>query len=82
MPPRWREMRLQTARRARMTCEHCGQRTPLKNGRADHKVPHHRGGSDSLDNLQWLCVACHNRKSAAEVRTLRSKSTARHPGLL
>ena len=34
---------------------------------ADHIVPHHRGGTDDLDNLRVLCRACNldrNRKGA------------------
>lgn len=32
----------------------------------DHIQPKHLGGSDDTTNLQWLCEACHYRKSARE----------------
>jgi 5-methylcytosine-specific restriction endonuclease McrA len=30
----------------------------------DHKQPLARGGSDGIDNLQWLCAPCNRRKHA------------------
>lgn len=30
----------------------------------DHKQPLARGGSDAIDNLQWLCAPCNRRKHA------------------
>ncbi len=32
----------------------------------DHIVPKEQGGSDDLDNLQTLCKACHEHKTATE----------------
>ena len=34
----------------------------------DHVIPKARGGTDSLDNLQGICWACHNEKTANENR--------------
>lgn len=33
---------------------------------ADHIVPRNQGGADAIENLQALCTACHDRKSAKE----------------
>ena len=34
----------------------------------DHIKAKRQGGTDSMDNLQGLCKACHSRKSAGEGR--------------
>jgi hypothetical protein len=33
----------------------------------DHKQPLARGGSDGIDNLQWLCAPCNRRKHAKQM---------------
>lgn len=33
----------------------------------DHRIPLHKGGPDTEDNWQGLCVECHRIKSAADV---------------
>jgi 5-methylcytosine-specific restriction protein A len=33
----------------------------------DHITPLHKGGSNALDNLQPLCKACHEDKTAADM---------------
>ena len=49
-------------------CEHCDLNGVLKSGDVvDHIVERRDGGSDhDFSNLQTLCHACHNRKSAEE----------------
>ena len=42
----------------------------------DHTVPLRSGGSNSRDNLQLMCEACHGRKTSGDIT-----NTRRHPGL-
>ncbi len=35
---------------------------PFRNFTIDHVVPQSRGGTDHLDNLQFLCGACNSLK--------------------
>lgn len=44
-------------------CAKCGKHGKVEH---DHKLPAHRGGSDSDKNFQWLCPACHLKKSRGE----------------
>lgn len=47
-----------------VNCEDMGFAVPATV--ADHIIPRNMGGADALDNLQALCNACHDRKSAKE----------------
>jgi 5-methylcytosine-specific restriction enzyme A len=40
---------------------------------ADHIVPSAEGGTDDLDNLQTLCVPCHNTKTLQEAARGRQR---------
>jgi 5-methylcytosine-specific restriction endonuclease McrA len=40
-------------------CAYC---QATENFSLDHKTPLSRGGSNSVENLQWLCVSCNSRK--------------------
>lgn len=48
---------------ASQPCVGCGSRVRVH---ADHVVPRKLGGSDARENLQPLCQACHNRKTARD----------------
>ena len=50
--------------RAGNACEFCGSSSPPFE--VDHIWPTYLGGSDSPENLQLLCVPCHDKKSRAE----------------
>lgn len=51
--------------RDQYTCYVCGRVTD--EGDCDHKVPISKGGTDSLDNLAWICrIPCHRDKSIRE----------------
>ncbi|WP_429913192.1 HNH endonuclease [Gordonia alkanivorans] len=60
-------------------CNTCGaEDEPLQ---LDHIVNKASGGTDTIDNAQWLCDPCHDRKTRQE-RTQgrkRQAQTARHP---
>lgn len=68
-------------------CAHCHQSdTQLW---LDHITPAAEGGSDDIDNAQWLCTPCHNRKTRSEsARGQQRRSdrgrrpTEHHPGLM
>jgi hypothetical protein len=38
----------------------------------DHVIPFVEGGLHDTTNLQWLCKPCHRRKSADELRRVRT----------
>lgn len=56
-------------RRQHPLCVHC-----LAVGRVraweelDHKIPLHKGGTDTPDNRQGLCRECHVRKTAEDLK--------------
>ena len=45
------------------TCRHCGITLPLAFFQKDHKTPISRGGEDTKENLQLLCMPCNQRKN-------------------
>jgi 5-methylcytosine-specific restriction protein A len=54
----------------------------------DHVVPHHLGGTDTLDNLTSLCAPHHQAKSSREGSTAAAAKRAdlkrpaeQHPGI-
>lgn len=52
-------------------CNHCGNYAPK--GQVDHITPIGLGGSNFIENLQWLCVPCHKIKTISDVRKIRQK---------
>lgn len=38
----------------------------------DHRTPLCNGGADRIDNLQWLSVEAHKRKTTIDVRLCRA----------
>lgn len=50
-------------------CVKCG--TYRKALHRDHIVPKSIGGSNSDDNIQWLCANCHEDKSLAEASMIQ-----------
>jgi hypothetical protein len=50
-------------------CAQCGDE--VEHLEIDHIVPFFENGRHHLSNIQWLCHACHARKSAEEVRRHR-----------
>jgi len=58
----WKELRKQCIARDK-ACVQCGATVNL---RCDHIVNVANGGQHNLENLQALCINCHERKSIAE----------------
>jgi 5-methylcytosine-specific restriction protein A len=46
------------------TCQICGRVTVQ--GEVDHRVPLAEGGGNNDQNLWWLCIPCHKKKSEQE----------------
>lgn len=55
-------------------CVHCEAKGRTRKAEhVDHIVPLHQGGTDSLPNLQGLCIPCHEAKTAQDAgRQLKS----------
>lgn len=80
-PRGWAKLRKTAGQRANWRCEECGIDIDLRAGRCDHIIAWADGGSDELDNLQWLCISCHNYKSRIEIRARLNRDKPVHPGL-
>lgn len=83
LPANWRELRRKVATRAGFRCQGIvdGQRCANRGSHCDHIE---RGMDHSVENLQWLCPDCHNRKSGregAQARAPLKRPPERHPGL-
>ena len=65
-----RFMRMVLFERAGRCCQKCGTALsfdgPAATWNVDHAIPVFKGGETSLSNLQILCWACHDAKSAVE----------------
>lgn len=63
----WRQIRELVKSRARGLCEQCRKVGKYNIGTdCDHIKAKALGGTDALDNLQWLCRQCHEAKTARE----------------
>lgn len=63
----WDKLRLRILKRDNGICQIClasGRTTLAKH--VDHRTPKADGGTDAEENLQSLCVACHDEKTRAE----------------
>ena len=88
-PPGWSSIRRQVIDRAQGQCEHTPPvssphehppRCYYPGTDVDHIINVANGGTDTLDNLQLLCVWHHKQKTQAEARANRTPRTERHPG--
>ncbi|OTF07708.1 HNH endonuclease [Halorubrum sp. SD612] len=69
-PDDWDERRRKVYSRDNYTCQQCGARGGSSGDtelHAHHLTPRSEGGSDSLDNLQTLCVNCHNSQHKHDI---------------
>lgn len=76
----WRKIRQQAKHTLPYQCAHCGDGEPLE---LDHIINHARGGTNELNNLQWLCKPCHKRKTQKEATAARNawkRKPEKHPG--
>jgi 5-methylcytosine-specific restriction endonuclease McrA len=67
--------RVHVLQRDNYICQHCCEAYPETNLEADHIVPLHLGGEDTIDNMQCLCIPCHKIKTAAEAWARSSKES-------
>jgi 5-methylcytosine-specific restriction endonuclease McrA len=73
----WKLIRKRVLERDGRTCNHCGQSEGKME--VDHILPRHRGGDDSMGNLQTLCQRCHIKKSKQDSVFLRKKKHPSYP---
>jgi 5-methylcytosine-specific restriction protein A len=65
---RWQKIRQSVIARDKGLCVACKARGNTNLGKeVDHITPLAKGGTDDLENLQLLCVACHERKTRADM---------------
>jgi len=63
----WDRLRLEILERDAWLCQPCRRASRLTAARTvDHVVPKVEGGSSDPANLQAICAACHQAKTAAE----------------
>lgn len=89
----WKRLHRLAGRHLPYWCAYCGAEPVTGRGglELDHIIPVAEGGTDGLDNLQWLCASCHAEKSRRESargisrrvarRRLYDRFALRHPGL-
>ena len=67
LSPEWRALRAAKLAQGRASCCVCGAGGRGVKLILDHRAERRDGGADlpSLDELDWYCVADHNRKTAA-----------------
>lgn len=65
----WEQTRKRILSRDKGLCQVCLEESKLRPAKqVDHKVPKAEGGTDEDNNLQAICVPCHQAKTAAEAR--------------
>ena len=54
----------------------------MPSAEVDHRIPLHRGGLDTLSNLQGLCKSCHSEKTSRERKAWTARPRKkRKPGI-
>jgi 5-methylcytosine-specific restriction enzyme A len=65
---KWMKLRDIALQRTQYRCAECLRNDRLTPARqVDHIIPLHKGGTDHPDNLEALCLSCHERKTAADM---------------
>jgi 5-methylcytosine-specific restriction endonuclease McrA len=62
----WMKAREVVFKRDRMQCRACDAPLLPNQGQVDHVIPLEQGGSNGPENLQLLCVNCHDEKTKRE----------------
>jgi 5-methylcytosine-specific restriction protein A len=62
----WRKLRRLVAAERPAVCARCGHAGVSREMHLDHIRPRAKGGTDDIDNLQWLCQRCHSSKTVRE----------------
>lgn len=63
----WDKVRKIVLARDKGLCQECLRRSQYRLAAVvDHKIPKFEGGTDEEENLQALCKACHDAKTASE----------------
>ena len=60
----WQQIKL----KYNFTCPSCLKKEPTIKLTLDHVVPLFKGGSDSIDNIQPLCMSCNRKKQIQVIR--------------
>lgn len=61
--PTWKRLRRRAERELDYRCVVCGAEDNLE---LDHILNTKRGGTDTLDNVQWMCAPHHRQKTQRE----------------
>lgn len=67
----WMALRAKVLKRDAGLCQTCmrNQKVSIAT-QVDHIKPLHKGGTNAMGNLEGICKACHDLKTAQEVREL------------
>lgn len=68
----WKRLRKLVMKRDGYQCQECKRQGRISPGQdVDHIVNKAQGGTDALENLQYLCRPCHKEKTARESNAIR-----------
>ncbi len=61
------KLRAEVFKRDNYTCKRCKKRYPPEKLQVHHIIPKSLGGTDALENLETLCIECHQAKHHYDV---------------
>lgn len=74
----WKKLRRQAKQQLPYHCQQCGATQNLE---LAHKTPHFQGGTDTIENVHWLCHTCHKQETKHESHKARGGKYKRQPRL-